>query len=406
VLSRGATVRLIPAPPADQQSPPYLFTIPPQTSTDIRFTIPGGNPWIHGTLHDAVDEVPMRPFFARAYQDGRLVSNVATIMSKSPSNQLPATDGGFSLTVLAAVASNPITIELSPQGPSASDPWFTRVPLTLPPNYQSNTEVGVIRLPVYQLPQPFQIAVHGDDIGRPAVANALVRALTELTPQADGTAHFLRDGLTDATGAASLLLIPGTASASRTYQVAVVPPAGAAFASLCLPESIMAGGTLPEITLPRRKILSGVVTSAAGVPVADVSVTASRDPATAAVCAATGLTSANSRTREDGKFELALDPGVYQLDYDPPEGSAVPRQTEFGIDVSSDVSRQVKLPVGALFEGVVRDAVGKALPYATVRIFEPRCVTAGCTPPPLLRAETLTDADGRYRVVAATPSGN
>ncbi len=412
VLSRGAIVQLIPAPPADQQSPPLSFTIPPQTGNDIRLTIPDDNRWIHGTLHDAVDDVPMRPYVARAYQQGRLVSNIANIMGRSANNQLPAADGTFSLAVPAALASNPVTIELSPQGTSASDPWITHDPLTLTMSMQQgNTlDIGIIRLPAYQVPQPFQVAVRGGDIDQPPVLNALVRAVTDLTPQADGTARFLRDGITDGQGLASLSLIPGMIDAGRTYQIAVVPPAGAPFSSRCLPDAQVMGGMttqLAPIVVPRRQRLSGTVSSAGGSPVAELTVTASRDPATAAVCAtATGPTATSATTDTFGRFELWLDPGIYQLDYVPAAGSAVPRHTEFDVGVSGDVVRSVHLPAGVLIEGTVRAPDGQKLQYATVRIFEPRCVTAGCTPPPLLRAETLTDADGHYRVVAATPTGN
>lgn len=413
VLSRGAIVQLIPAPPADQQSPPLSFTIPPQTGNDVRLTIPDDNKWIHGTLHDAVDDVPGRAYVARAYLQGRLVSNIANIMGKSSSNQVPVADGSFSLTVPAALASSPITIELSPQGTSGDDPWFTHDPLTLTMSMQqgNTVDIGVIKLPAYQVPQPFQVAVQGGDIEQPAVLNALVRAVTDLTPQAGGTARFVRDGLTDAQGLASLRLIPGMINAPRTYHIAVVPPAGAHFASWCLPDAQVTGGTttpLPAIVVPRRQHLSGTVSSAVGAPVAELTVTASRDPATATVCTtATGPTMTSATTDTLGKFDLWLDPGVYQLDYVPASGAAVPRHTEFNIDVSGDVQRPVHLPAGVLIEGNVRTPDGKQpLPYATVRIFEPRCVTAGCSPPPWLRAETLSDADGRYRVVVAAPGSN
>ena len=111
-------------------------------------------------------------------------------------------------------------------------------------------------------------------------------------------------------GVASLSLIPGMASAARTYQVAVVPPAGAAFASACLPDrSVVAGddhAASPRSRFRAASALSGTVNAAAGVPVADVTVTASRDPATATVCEPqTGPdVDDDQRPTPTGKFEL------------------------------------------------------------------------------------------------------
>ena len=120
-------------------------------------------------------------------------------------------------------------------------------------------------------------------------------------------------------------------------------------------------------------------------------------------CGAIGPSTFTTTTDPLGAFLLPVDAGTYQLDYDPPAGSAAPRLTEVGIAVDdSDVTHAVQLPRPGLIEGTVTDADGMALQNATVRIFEPRCAAAaGCTVPPLLRAETFTDGNGRFRAIVA-----
>ena len=77
-LARAATVDLTPISPANQQSPPFSFPID-TLAQDNNLTIPTNNVWLSGVLHDAVDQIPSRPFVARAYQQGRLVSNISII---------------------------------------------------------------------------------------------------------------------------------------------------------------------------------------------------------------------------------------------------------------------------------------------------------------------------------------
>src|SRR4029079_16978079 len=104
-----------------------------------------------------------------------------------------------------------------------------------------------------------------------------------------------------------------------------------------------------------------------------------------------------------GSFSLPLDPGVYQLDYEPPASSAVPRMTELNVAVAADMTgRLVQLPAPALVEGDVHDAMNMPLPNATVRIFEPRCaMVTPCTTRRLLRAPQREGPAVRHAATAA-----
>jgi hypothetical protein len=411
VLARSATVSLTPLPPADQQSPPFSFAIDTLAQNNI-LTIPTDNVWLHGFLHDALDQVPARGFVARAFQQGRLVSNVALI---APASSAGA-DGSFRLAIPAAATKQPVTVELSPQeGDSPSDPWFTSSDRSL-----DNLDMGVVTLPTYQTPQTFVAAVQGPH--GEVIDSALVRAAAELLPRDGGVTLFSQDRLTGATaytpaGTVELPLIPGTATTPRHYDVAVVPAAGTPFAFKCTGWDVLAGGSpgapqgVPAIALEPRRLVSGNVTDAASSPVANVLVTASRDPETARVCAMTnaaalGPTTVKTTTNAVGAFALALDKGTYQIDYDPPAGSAVPRSTQYNVAIS-DVDppmMQTKLPPPALVDGQVSDAEDEPIKNAIIRIFEPRC-DAGpdCKLAPILRGETLTDDTGHFSIVVAMP---
>jgi hypothetical protein len=260
------------------------------------------------------------------------------------------------------------------------------------------------------------VTVHGDDppgVGTPEIG-ASVRAFTTL-PSGDDrfTVQFFRDGTTDNLGSANLSLIPGDSRVPRPYTVSVVPAAGSVWASQCIPNvgapwnGVSAPVTLlQDVTLTRRPTVSGTVVSAGGTPVANVVVTATGGSMAADSCLP-GPSTTSVTTNAMGQFSLPLDPGVYQLEYDPPAGSAVPRATELNVAVAAGMmSRLVQLPAPALVEGDVHDAMDMPIANATVRIFEPRCeMVTPCTTRPLLRAQTLSDGNGHFRVVvAATPA--
>jgi hypothetical protein len=409
ILARRGTVSLTPLSPANQQSPPFSFAIDTLAQNNT-LTIPTDNVWLHGFVHDALDLVPSATFVARAYQQNRLVSNLAIITPRDGTNA----DGSFRLAIPAAAMDGPVTVELSPQS-AASDPSFVSEPWPL-----ASLDMGTVNLPTYQTPQTFLATVEGDH--GEAIDTAFVRAATELTPQAGGTTRFSQDGQTGAgtgtpPGTLKLSLIPGTGKTARSYDVAVIPAPGTPFAVTCTSWPVNGGGTdasptaLPKIVVPRRPLITGSVTNASGSPVASVVVTASRAPETARVCettnaAATGPTTISTTTNATGGFALALDNGSYQLDFDPPSGSGMPRFSQYNLAViDQDVPLGlIVLPPPALIEGQVSDASGMPIANATIRVFESRCAAGmPCKIPPILHGETQTDDTGHFRAVVAVP---
>lgn len=412
IRGRAATVTLIPVSPADQSFPPYPFTVTiPATGSNLPTQpLPTNLSTVRGQLRDALG-TPKGKYTARVFRNGVFVSTTGST-SPGPDNGA----GNFAVALPAGIGkgndlTDRITLQLAPDSASA-DPWITFSPIALT---QANTDLGTIMLPGYAGANPFQVTVHGDEQGGvgPPEIGATVRAFTAL-PSGDDrfTTQFYRDATTDAQGSASLSLIPGDSRVPRPYTVSVVPASGSIWASQCIANvgapwnGVAAPLTLlQDVTLTRRPAITGTVVSAGGTPVANVVVTATGGSTAPDSCLpAASATSAT--TNAAGSFFLPLDPGVYQLDYEPPSGSAVPRMTELNVAVAADMpGRLVQLPAPALVEGDLLDATYIPLPNATVRIFEPRCeMVTPCTTPPLLRAQTLTDGNGHFRVVvAATP---
>ena len=368
---------------------------------------------VRGKLVDPFGYPPADAFVARAFQQGMAVSNGPSV---------DATDGSFVLLVPSSVAASPFEIDLVPSNPTGANAWFASNPMQL----TANVTLPTIQMPAYLTTgNQFRVTVQGDDASAPPVPGALVRALTNI-PQPDpaqadlGSARFLRNAVTADDGAANMSLIPGNGVGNlRSYELAVIPPTGSPYATTCLPQQpVGAGGAvgspanLQPVMLPRRPVFSGTLVSETGAPVADATVNATPgpDPLSACDMTKTRASPGSTLTGDDGRFSLSLDPGTYQIDYDPPAGSAVPRLTDrTGLVITADVDRAVSLPASRVVQGTVVGPDGHTpLPDATIRIFEPRCGSSDdCFGPtrtaPWLIGQAQSDANGRFRAVV--PAG-
>ena len=131
-----------------------------------------------------------------------------------------------------------LAVEVEPKPTDAPQPHFWAKPFAL----TASKDLGDVQLPAYVQPNAFRFPFQGEAAGDPAVVGALVRARTLLADDMTGTTDFLRDGLTDMTGQASLSLLPGSTTALRLYDIAVVPPADSVYATTCLAELRARGG--------------------------------------------------------------------------------------------------------------------------------------------------------------------
>ena len=390
-----AEIRLLPLPNADVDTPPFSFPAPQKS-----YQIPDARFAISGALRDAFGAQPGFGFDARAYQNGRLISNRPVVVN-----------GEFTLIIPDTTADLPVDIEIIPtSGPHPSFRFTSLTPRSTPQT--RHRDLGTITLATYETPQGnAEITVVGDVDGRPPVARALVRALTTLETTAQGATRYQREATTDAQGSARLQLLPGVAQRERSYEIRVIPEAGSDYRTECreLPVTNSTGRLL-TVLLRRRPQHRGRVLSAAGGPVAGVTVKATRLPGGSNDCSSPVRETTSVITRSDGRFSLPLDPGPYQLDYEPRAGSPFPRLTEFLVMVEDPNNPNVvnepdiRLRAGALVDGLVHDAAGLPVAHAIVRIYQVRCMqTQGCVSAPHLLAEVQTDEAGRFRTVMAVP---
>ena len=408
-LNSAATLALVPLPPADQTSPPRTFSVP--LANDVALNIPTDDLTLRGTLLSAIAMAPTSTFVARAFQGGTQVSNAPPTASA---------DGTFQLVLpSAAAAANPLTIQLTPQ--SQTDPWFVSNPVSLPAS-PSVRPFGPIMLPAYLNVNEFNLIVEAADTSA-KVSGAVVTAQVTLGTSDLGTTEFARSGTTDANGVASLSLLPGSANTPLPYVVSVTLPANSLYASQCLGSiGVKSGANTVNVTsapaltptpvmLATRAVVTGAVYDSHGYAVANVSVTATpRTPAAGACAARLGVPDQHPHRRRAGSSRSTLDPGTYQLDYDPPSGSSAPRFTDpvdfvvSSSDSGETLRHDVPLPAGGLVQGVAHARGGmQPLTSATIRIFEPRCSGATCTTPPWLRGQAVTDGNGQFQIVVPLP---
>jgi hypothetical protein len=418
VIGRQGTLQILPTAPDNLTHAPSRYEV--TVATALLVALPAKVITIRGRLLSAVGD-PREGFTARAFfhAGGALVSNAA-VTDK---------DGVFSLMVPAGLATDAplVSVDVTPPTDGPADPWLSvkAFPLT------AGKDLGDLKLPPFSQANVFRFVAHGGAAEGPAVARAIVRAHAALAETTDGTftsaTEFQSDGLTDAAGRASLELLPGSTAELRNYDLTVIPPAGSPYGLRCIAKfPLSVGGTaeapanVPGIELPRRPVLAGTVTGSDGAPAVGVVILATRSAADAATSCPgdVGASPATTTTDDHGHYELPLDPGVYQIDYDPPARAPVPRLTETGIIVPGaeaagdggvgQVSHTVQLPAGVVIEGTTRDSTGGVLPLAGVRLYQVACTsTETCSGPgrvaPILRAQARSDATGHFRAVVAAP---
>ena len=236
----------------------------------------------------------------------------------------------------------PLTIQLTPQ--SQTDPWFAA-------DFPALPDLPRHMLPAYGNLNQFNLLVEGPDSASEPVSGALVQAQTQIGTSAVGStkvvgsAGFARSGLTNSQGIVSFSPVRQRAGGARLFGRR--DPARQL--SLCDDLRLCRGDrrrqhrqhrlgpTQPPILLPLRPVVAGTVTDSHGYPVANVNVTATPGPTP--TCGSAPPSAGSTTTAANGTFFLPLNPGTYQLDYDPPSGAAAPRLTELTAVVPPNVAQ-------------------------------------------------------------------
>ena len=213
-------------------------------------------------------------------------------------------------------------------------------------------------------------------------------AAIELQGALDGDAgRFRASGVTDLTGALELDVLAGTylakvmpsslsdAGAARTIAGIIVPP----------------GESVATFTVVARAHLRGSV-SAHGAIVRGVVVRATPHGDTLAA-------PVSALSDSNGRYDLPLDPGSYDLLLDPPISSGLGRRVIPNLAIgSTDARRDAALPTARLLTGVV-NSEGSIVAHAKLRIYVHR---VSLDEPLLPVGETETDENGRFSVLLPT----
>jgi hypothetical protein len=397
LAGRSGVLHLTPWP-TEGGSPPYAFPVSSLDEGRLEIAV-GNSVSLRGRLHSAFD-TPFPPgrFVAQAFVGETLVSNSVTVDA----------DGRFALLVPAAVT-DPVALALLPTNGN-TDPRFLSAPVTLPATSLD------ITLPSYvATPNHFRLPLTNNR-GELVEPGFPVHAKAVLASDESGTTTFVQDTVSLDGASANFALLPGTQSGALHYSFEINPAVTSEFRTTCTTATLSAGSTDPlhptelaPATIEGRFGVFGTVLTATGSTdsnvgrVPNVVVTATLK-APQDNCP-TRVRTVSTTTDIAGYFELFLDPGTYQLDYDPPVNAPVPRWTQPSLDVSGFLSFEVHLPEAGFVTGLVYGPRGTTLPWATIRLYEVRC-SAGqdCSDPSLtalLSGQAQADANGHFVVVVS-----
>ena len=311
LLDASAMIRLLPPADAPQQ-PPFALSAPLRDGMSIMLPRRDQMTTLRGRLLDSLGMVASG-YTAQAKADMTIVSNTAT-----------TDDGGaFELLIapgaIPASANGLITIELSKSSTqSGSVPTFVTTPFA--PVSGSTSTVTTYNLPAFVSPVLLHFTVQTSDATPRPIAGATLRFRTSIDAAPAGTAVFVGEGRTDATGDAPIALIPGTSQEPRMYDVSIIPPPNSGLSTECMtrlpvlaPTSNSTQYAATFVLLPRAK-LSGVVTGNDGRPGMDVTVTATVQADSTSCPELVAAAPASTTTDATGHYELSVDPGSYRLD--------------------------------------------------------------------------------------------
>ena len=208
-----------------------------------------------------------------------------------------------------------------------------------------------------------------DDAGNPAL-NAHINAWSPLLNTGNGAG-------TDPEGNYEIVLLPGI------YEVDVHPDEKSGLTRTNLRDIEVREDRTLDIVLKSGVRLSGRVVGPKGGGVANVNVDAQDDNFQDG-----GEGFAN--TDRDGAYTMTIPPGVYQLNFRPPQETRFVEKQIHGLEVFSDLSGlETVLDEGLVLSGRVTDPDGNPVRDAWVNVFDPAAQFGN---------GSNTDPDGIYRI--------
>ena len=216
-------------------------------------------------------------------------------------------------------------------------------------------------------------------------ARVIVTGSTASTFTSSARAVVVAEAITMDDGIARFSLLDGDALAG-SYRLRVVPPASSSFGVIY--DQPLQLGALTKVRLPSRIAVRGSVVDIAGLPLADVSVTARRSlrflwsldaPDQAFL---DEIPAATAITPESGEFVMWLDPAIgsvwghYDLFFETPDNSPSPSWSIADLEIPRIPGQMtislatVTIPDAAHMRGRVVDGAGIPVAGSALRIFQ------------------------------------
>ena len=213
-----------------------------------------------------------------------------------------------------------------------------------------------------------------------------------------GAGIFTKTVQTDADGTFRTILREGT------YDVTIVPPITAATAGITSFSGVaVASGSILDLTLTDKKALAGVVRYPDGADGDGVVVSARRLGSCARDQSDSSLPPAETSAGRDGSYALALDTGLYEITFVPPQGVQNARAIKRGLCIADDGVLNVNLPRTALVQGRLLRASGDPAADTAFNIWLNHADATGRA---VLAGAGTTGVDGSFTVALPDLSGD
>ncbi len=167
------------------------------------------------------------------------------------------------------------------------------------------------------------------------------------------------------------------------------PPVATLLAPIVLNNVNVVNDTIIDVTVPDGLLFSGTITGPSGLPAVGVDIDAEKS--------ATGesVSLVGDATDASGVFAVVVEPGTYNIDYEPPLNLHLAPQKLLNLTLTTSTDIPISLDTGMLVSGIVRDSLGLPDPLVKVRALLSSTGDTVFTP------ANLTDGFGNYNIMLA-----
>ena len=372
--------------PTAKDLPPMVVPVTVSSDRMLDIVLPTDLFHVTGRIFDSASQgVPNMT--VQVEQMGRVVSTQGT------------TDGGGGFDVVMPRAPGMYTLRAKPGSAQVAAPSLAQ---TLAIDGTTSSAQVIMRLPPFGTPETYHFIITARTSAglRAPVAGAQISCTTTISDPDATPATFTATGTTDALGTADMVLINGI-----QYTVTVQTSPSSDYASAVLEHYSLDAGNIMYLELGMKTEVAGTLVGADGKAVAGAVISAIGVAANASQnTAGTSPTGAGTaQTDAQGRFRVLLDPGTYDLEAQPQDGSPYPRWALQGLTVGITAPSPVmfQLPSASRIVGRVSAPDGKSQ-EADVKIFLVTQFNGQLEG--RLRGQAHAGTDGTFSLVLANPT--